>query len=52
MMMEFENDEIEKLLTKTCRKYDLKLMDHSLQVFAVCKDTGNCDSCKVVEKKK
>lgn len=46
MILEFENDEIEKLLTKTCRKYDLKLIDHSLQVFAVCKDTGKCRNCK------
>ncbi len=52
MILEFENDEIEKLLAKTCKRYDLKLIDHSLQVFAVCKDTGNCKNCKIVKKKK
>lgn len=52
MILEFENNEIEKLLDKTCKKYDLKLMDHSLQVFASCKDNSNCKYCKVFPKKK
>jgi len=47
MILEFEDDEIEKLLANTCNRYDLKLMDHSLQVFATCKDNGKCRYCKL-----
>jgi Fur family transcriptional regulator, ferric uptake regulator len=51
VMLEFENDEIEKLLTKTCKKYDLKLLDHSLQVFATCNGKGKCLNRKTSGKK-
>jgi Fur family transcriptional regulator, ferric uptake regulator len=50
IIIEFENNKIEKTLSKTCNDYNLKLLDHSLQVFAVCNDTKNCNKCKLVKK--
>lgn len=51
VMLEFENNEIEKILSKTCRKFGLKLLDHSLQVFATCEGKGKCNKRKVYKGK-
>ena len=41
-IVEFEDPRIEKLQEKICKEYNLKLLDHTLQVFAVCNDTKKC----------
>lgn len=41
-ILEFENNTIEKTLSKLCNDKDLKLIDHSIQVFASCSDSGIC----------
>lgn len=41
-ILEFENNSIEKTLSKLCEEMDLKLIDHSLQVFATCKERASC----------
>jgi Fur family transcriptional regulator, ferric uptake regulator len=41
-IIEFENNSIEKTLAKLCNTKNLKLLDHSIQVFATCSDSGNC----------
>jgi len=52
VMLEFENDEIEKILSKICKKRELKLLDHSLQVFATCEGKGKCLNRKLSTGKK
>jgi Fur family transcriptional regulator, ferric uptake regulator len=41
-ILEFENNSIEKTLSKLCNDKDLRLIDHSIQVFASCSEAGNC----------
>lgn len=41
-IIEFENNTIEKTLTKLCNSRKMKLFDHSLQVFATCNDNSGC----------
>jgi Fur family ferric uptake transcriptional regulator len=43
-IIEFENNSIEKTLSKLCKEKDLRLLDHSIQVFASCKDSAQCGS--------
>ncbi|MFA7360991.1 MAG: transcriptional repressor [Candidatus Kapaibacterium sp.] len=41
-IIEFENNSIEKTLTKLCNSKNMVLFDHSLQVFASCKEDSGC----------
>jgi len=41
-IIEFENKTIEKTLAKMCEEKELKLLDHTLQVFASCDEVKNC----------
>lgn len=41
-IIEFENKTIEKTLAKMCEDKELKLLDHTLQVFASCDEVKNC----------
>lgn len=41
-IQEFENNSIEKTLSKLCKDRNLKLIDHSIQVFASCNDSSQC----------
>jgi Fur family ferric uptake transcriptional regulator len=41
-IQEFENNSIEKTLSKLCKDRNLKLVDHSIQVFASCNDSSHC----------
>ncbi|MFA5011322.1 MAG: transcriptional repressor [Ignavibacteria bacterium] len=41
-IIEFENSSIEKTLTKLCNSRNMVLFDHSIQVFASCKDDSGC----------
>lgn len=47
LIFEFEDTKMEKSLSKICDQFGLNLVDHTLQAFAVCKDTSNCESCKI-----
>ena len=42
-ILEFENNTIEKTLSKLCDGMELKLIDHSIQVFATCTEKVNCN---------
>ncbi|MCX6161033.1 MAG: transcriptional repressor [Ignavibacteriae bacterium] len=46
-ILEFENDSIGKTLDKICKGKELKLLDHSLQVFASCYKSGHCNCRKI-----
>ncbi|MBE2256896.1 MAG: transcriptional repressor [Ignavibacteria bacterium] len=50
-IMEFEDPEIEKLQEKICRENNLNPVEHTLQVFATCKDKDHCDHFSENEKK-
>lgn len=39
---EFENNSIEKTLSRLCKTRKMKLIDHSLQVFASCSEGSEC----------
>lgn len=41
-IIEFENNTIEKTLTKLCNSRKMKLIDHSLQVSATCNENSGC----------
>ncbi|HEY5122268.1 MAG TPA: transcriptional repressor [Ignavibacteria bacterium] len=41
-IVEFEDPRIEKLQETICKEHNLKLVDHTLQVFAVCNDKEKC----------
>jgi len=41
-IVEFEDTRIEKLQEKICKEYNLTLLDHTLQVFAMCNDKSKC----------
>ena len=41
-IIEFENSSIEKTLIKLCNDRNMVLFDHSIQVFASCKDDSGC----------
>ena len=41
-IVEFEDSRIEKLQEKICKEQNLRLVDHTLQVFAVCNDNEKC----------
>src|SRR5512140_1120019 len=41
-IVEFEDSSIEKLQEKICKAHNLRLVDHTLQVFAVCNDKEKC----------
>ena len=41
-IIEFENNSIGKTLSKLCKDKELKLLDHSIQVFAACTDSSHC----------
>jgi len=47
LIFEFENTNIEKNISKTCDQLGLKLVEHTLQAFAICKDTTKCDKCQL-----
>jgi len=51
-IIEFENTSIEKTLSKLCNDKDLKLIDHSIQVFAACYGSGHCGLPEIHHKKK
>ena len=51
-IIEFENTSIEKTLSKLCNDKDLKLIDHSIQVFAACDGSGHCGLPEIHHKKK
>ncbi|MBN8571895.1 MAG: transcriptional repressor, partial [Ignavibacteria bacterium] len=42
-ILEFEDPKIEKLQEDICKKNELKLVDHTLQVFAECRDEKVCE---------
>lgn len=42
-ILEFENPDIEKLQEKICQENNLNPVEHTLQVFATCKDKEHCD---------
>jgi Fur family ferric uptake transcriptional regulator len=42
-ILEFEDPKIEKLQEEVCKKNELKLVDHTLQVFAECRDEKACE---------
>lgn len=46
-ILEFENKSILKILENTCKARDMKLLDHSLQVFASCNGKNNCGKKKI-----
>jgi Fur family transcriptional regulator, ferric uptake regulator len=41
-IIEFEDSKIEKMQKALCRRHNMNLIDHSLQVFAVCTDEKKC----------
>jgi Fur family transcriptional regulator, ferric uptake regulator len=41
-IVEFEDPRIERFQEKICKEYNLKLLDHTLQVFATCNDKSKC----------
>ena len=41
-IIEFEYPELEKIQKKICKENNLDMVDHSIQVFAKCKDPKNC----------
>lgn len=47
LIFEFEDIKMEKTLAKTCEQLGLSLVDHTLQAFAICKDTSNCENCQI-----
>lgn len=42
-ILEFEDPDIEKLQEKICQENNLNPVEHTLQVFATCKDKEHCD---------
>jgi len=49
-IVEFEDPRIEILQKNICRKHNFELIDHTLQVFAVCKDKDMCIYYKKLKK--
>jgi Fur family transcriptional regulator, ferric uptake regulator len=48
-IVEFEDPGIEKIQEKICKKHNFELIDHTLQVFAVCSDKEKCEYRKQTE---
>lgn len=49
-IVEFEDPRIKKLQEKICTEHDFKLIDHTLQVFAVCNNKDRCIYNKKIKK--
>lgn len=45
-IIEFEYPMIEKIQSKVCKENNLKIVDHTFQVFAKCEDAEKCENNK------
>ena len=44
LIIEFENDEIERLQLEVAKKYGMVLTDHTMELYGVCIDRAACDA--------
>lgn len=44
LIIEFENDEIERLQVLIAEQHGMRLVDHTMELYGVCKDREACDA--------